>query len=70
MIQVNGCTNQNNGGTNPTPARNVTGKWIGSPVFTDRAYECAYDERWEQCQECDSFPAVKLIGMVSLKKEH
>jgi hypothetical protein len=26
--------------------------------------------RWEQCQECDSGPAVMLIGMVSLMREH
>ncbi len=140
MTEFSGCTNQNNDGTNLTPARDVTGNWTGSPVFTDRAYECAYEGtmklrleqqdsnvtgyfdltvvstdgspacvqigstfrylvegtisssridllvagtdalvgsfttdlmtlRWEQCQECDSGPAIKLVGMVSLRKE-
>ena len=26
--------------------------------------------RWEQCHDCDSGPAVKLIGMVPLMREH
>jgi len=141
MSELSGCTNQNNSDTNFTPAREVTGKWLGSPVFTDRANECAYEGtmelilqqegtyvsgyfditvtktegapscveigstfryllegtissshiellvahtdtltgsfttdlmtlRWELCQECDSGPAVKLVGMVSLMREH
>ena len=140
-IQLSGCSGQDNSNTLLTPARDVTGKWTGTPVFSDRANECVYEGtmeltlqqhgnnvsgyydltvtktqgnpscvtvgstfrflvegtvsssqlhlliaetdrlngsfttdlmtlRWEQCTVCESGPAIKLIGMVSLLREH
>jgi len=139
-LLLSGCITPDNQRTSLTPARDLTGTWTGTPVFTDRGNECAYEGtmelnlqqnqnhlagsfnltvtkttgdppcvrvgssfhylvdgtvsssqihliiadtdylngsfttdlmtlRWQQCTSCESGPAIKLIGMVSLMRE-
>ena len=138
-LVLSGCTSQD-GTSELSAARDLTGKWTGTPVFMDRANTCSYQGtmeltlqqtgndvtgyydllvtktgegascvrvgssfryliqgtvssssislvvadtdsltgsfttdlmtlRWEQCLSCDSGPAMKLVGMVSLRRE-
>jgi hypothetical protein len=44
---LSGCVTEDNQRTPLNPARDLTGTWTGTPVFTDRANECAYEGTME-----------------------
>jgi hypothetical protein len=44
---LSGCDSQDDNTASLTPARDLTGRWTGTPVFTDRANECAYEGAME-----------------------